>query len=69
MTNAIHAVRQFQPFLEYLREGKHSRTASAHVEKADLMTIEPSSHVVISREGRQRLAAERQTEQQFDWEL
>ncbi|OUL82311.1 hypothetical protein [Paraburkholderia hospita] len=69
MTNAIHAVRQFQPFLEYLREGKQSRTASAHVEKADLMTIEPSSHVVISREGRQKLAAERQTEQQFDWEL
>ncbi|SKC82047.1 hypothetical protein SAMN05445504_3230 [Burkholderia sp. CF099] len=70
MTNAIHAVRQFQPFLEYLREGKQSRTSNPNVEKADLMTIEPSSHVVISREGRQRLAAERQqTEQQFDWEL
>ncbi|AUT60292.1 MULTISPECIES: hypothetical protein [Paraburkholderia] len=69
MTNAIHAVRQFQPFLEYLQEGKQSRTPNPHVEKADLMTIEPSSHVVISREGRQKLAAERQTEQQFDWEL
>lgn len=69
MTNAIHAVRQFQPFLEYLREGKQNRTSNPNVEKADLMTIEPSSHVVISREGRQKLAAERQTEQQFDWEL
>ncbi|ALL64316.1 hypothetical protein K788_0007802 [Paraburkholderia caribensis MBA4] len=69
MTNAIHAVRQFQPFLEYLREGKQGRSASMHVEKADLMTIEPSSHVVISREGRQRLAAERQTAQPFDWEI
>ena len=69
MTNAIHAVRQFQPFLEYLREGKQGRTSNPNVVKADLMTIEPSSHVVISREGRQRLAAEKQTEQQFDWEI
>jgi hypothetical protein len=69
MTNTIHAVRQFQPFLEYLQEDRQSRAQNPHVQKAHLMAIEPSTHVVISREGRQRLAAERRAGQQFDWEI
>ncbi|SIT50098.1 conserved hypothetical protein [Paraburkholderia piptadeniae] len=69
MTNAIHAVRQFQPFSEYLREGKKP-PSNPHVEKAVLMPIEPSSHVVISQEGSRRLAAEQQAgQQQWDWEI
>ncbi|MEX3931284.1 hypothetical protein AB4Y32_05600 [Paraburkholderia phymatum] len=70
MTNAIHAVRQFQSFSEYIREGKQRAASNPRIEKAVLMPIEASSHVVISQDGSRRLAAEQQTEQQqWDWEI
>ncbi|MEP9323912.1 hypothetical protein PPMP20_12335 [Paraburkholderia phymatum] len=69
MTNAIHAVRQFQPFSDYVKEDRSRRESSPRIEKAVLMPIEASSHVVISQEASRRLAAEQQRAQQWDWDI
>ena len=68
MTNAIHAVRRFQSLSDYVKEARQKPGSNPRIEKAVLMPIEASSHVVISQEGARRCAAE-QLEQQWDWEL
>ncbi|MEM5364732.1 hypothetical protein V4C53_01635 [Paraburkholderia azotifigens] len=69
MTNAIHAVRQFQPFSDYVKEEKHEPHPNPRIEKAVLMPIEPSSHVVISQEASRRLSTEQQRNDQWDWDI
>ncbi|CAG9212843.1 MAG TPA: hypothetical protein VJU59_20415 [Paraburkholderia sp.] len=69
MTNAIHAVRQFQSFPDYVKEEQYKSRPNPRIEKAVLMPIEPSSHVVISQEASRRLSAEQQRKQQWDWDI
>jgi len=69
MTNSIHAVRRFQSLSDYVKEARQKPPSNPRIEKAVLMPIEPSSHVVISQEGSRRLAAEQREEQQWDWDI
>ncbi|WP_109478912.1 hypothetical protein [Paraburkholderia sp. C35] len=70
MTNAIHAVRRFQSLSDFVKEAREKPASNPRIEKAFLMPIEASSHVVISQEASRRLAAEQQMEQQqWDWEI
>ncbi|MBN3763229.1 hypothetical protein [Burkholderia sp. Ac-20365] len=69
MTNTIHAVRQFQPLSDYVKEARRKPSPNPRIEKAVLMPIEASSHVVISQEASRRLAAEQHDEQQWDWDI
>jgi hypothetical protein len=69
MTNAIHAVRRFQSFMDYVKEEKQAPLSNPRIEKAVLMPIEASSHVVISPEASRRLAAEQKAGRKWDWEI
>ncbi|HWT35571.1 MAG TPA: hypothetical protein VN289_04780 [Paraburkholderia sp.] len=69
MTNAIRAVREFQPFSDYVKEERGKPHSNPRIEKAFLMPIEASSHVVISQEASRRLATEQQASRDWDWEI
>lgn len=70
MVRTITAVQAFQPFSDYLRQPKPAPQAyPLQVFKATLAPLPASSHVIISEEGRRRLAAEQLKVGSWDWDM
>lgn len=70
MARTITAVQQYQSFGDYLKQRAPTQPLVQGVVKAQLAQLPSSTHVVISTEGRRRLAAAELTARvSHDWEM